>query len=84
MDLTQTEISFIADCIFKKLKDDNFLINTRCRWLTLKEAMEYAKVKSSNTILKWIDEGYIYGHKRSGHWIIDRQSIDDWFLSEKI
>jgi len=54
------------------------------RWLTLKEAMRYAKVKSPNTIIAWITEGYIYGHKRSGMWIIDRTSIDDWFLSDKL
>ena len=53
------------------------------RWLTLKEAMTYAKVKSPNTIKKWITEGYIYAHKRTGAWIIDRQSIDDWYLADK-
>jgi len=54
------------------------------RWLTLKEAMDYAKVRSPNTIIAWITEGFIYGHKRSGHWIVDRTSIDDWFLSDKL
>ena len=53
------------------------------RWLTLKEAMTYAKVKSVNTIKKWIAEGYIYAHKRTGSWIVDRQSIDDWYLADK-
>jgi hypothetical protein len=53
------------------------------RWLTLKEAMTYAKVKSPNTIKKWIAEGYIYANKRTGSWIIDRQSIDDWYLADK-
>ena len=54
------------------------------RWMTFKEAMAYAKVKSKTTMLKWINEGYIYGFKRSGEWIIDKESIDDWFLSDKI
>ena len=54
------------------------------RWLTMGEAKKYAKVKSEKTIKKWIDEGYIYGHKRSGAWIIDRKSIDDWYLSDKL
>jgi hypothetical protein len=53
------------------------------RWLTMKEAMTYAKVKSVNTIKKWITEGYIYAHKRTGSWIVDRQSIDDWYLADK-
>jgi hypothetical protein len=52
--------------------------------MTFKEAMAYAKVKSKTTMLKWINEGYIYGFKRSGEWIIDKESIDDWFLSDKI
>ena len=54
------------------------------RWLTVKEAMAYCKVKSKTTMHKWINEGYIYAHKRSGQWIIDRESIDDWFNSERI
>lgn len=53
------------------------------RWLTLREAMEYARVKSRTTMLHWINEGYVYAFKRSGDWIVDRQSIDDWYLSEK-
>ena len=53
------------------------------RWLTMKEAMTYAKVKSVNPIKKWIVEGYIYAHKRTGSWIIDRQSIDDWYLADE-
>jgi len=53
------------------------------RWLNMAEATEYAKIKSK-TMKKWLDEGYIYGFKRSGQWIIDRQSIDDWYLSDKL
>ena len=53
-------------------------------WLTVKEAMAYAKVKSKTTMFKWIHDGRIYAHKRSGEWIIDRESIDDWFNSERI
>ena len=53
------------------------------RWLTMKEAMTYAKVKSVNPIRKWIVEGHIYAHKRTGSWIIDRQSIDDWYLADE-
>lgn len=54
------------------------------RWLTTKEAMAYAKVKSKTTLLKWIHDGHIYAHRRSGEWIVDRESIDDWFNSERI
>jgi hypothetical protein len=52
------------------------------RWLTMDEAMRYAKVKSRNTMMKWINGGHVYAHKRTGEWIIDRQSIDKWFESE--
>ena len=52
------------------------------RWLTMKEALDYAKVKSVKTLKMWIEKGYIYGHKRTGNWIIDRQSIDDWYSSD--
>ena len=50
----------------------------------MNEALEYAKVKSVKTLKMWIDKGYIYGYKRSGSWIIDRQSIDDWYSSDKL
>ena len=52
--------------------------------LTMSKALEYAKIKSVKTLRMWIDKGYIYGHKRSGTWIIDRQSIDDWYSSDKL
>ena len=53
------------------------------RWLTLAEAMAYAKVKSPTTLKKWINEGLIYGFKRSGEWIVDRKSIDAWYSSDR-
>lgn len=52
------------------------------RWLTMPEALEYARVRSKTTMLKWLNEGLIYGFKRSGTWIIDRESIDQWYTSE--
>ena len=60
------------------------LIEPIGRWLTMEEAVKYAGIKTKKTMKKWLDEGYIYGHKRSGSWIIDRQSIDDWYLSDKL
>lgn len=59
------------------------MLSVQGRWLTVKEAMDYAKVKSRSTLMKWIDAGYIYAHKRTGEWIIDRNSIDDWYNSER-
>lgn len=53
------------------------------RWMAMKEAMQYARVKSRTTFMKWVNQGHVYAHKRTGEWIVDRKSIDDWFLSEK-
>ena len=77
--LNHTEIEQLADIISKRILEAQPLR----RWLTLSEAMRYAKVKSRDTIRRWIDEGYIYAHKRTGQWIVDRESIDDWFGSQK-
>lgn len=81
MQLQRSDIEAIAAILIKELCAVQVLPG---RWLTLKEAMEYCKVKHPDTIRAWINNGYIYGHKRTGQWIIDRQSIDDWFESDKI
>lgn len=82
MDLQTTLISNeLAELIANKLVKAT-QAKSYGRWLTMEEAKEYAKVRSVNTIKKWITQGFIYANKRTGTWIIDRQSIDDWFLSE--
>lgn len=53
------------------------------RWLTVKEACEYAKIKR-DTLMRWLDEGYVYGSKRSGKWIIDRTSIDSFYNQDRL
>lgn len=52
------------------------------KWLTFEEARKYAKV-SRNTLRRWIDEGLIYASKTTGEWRIDRETIDDFFSSER-
>jgi hypothetical protein len=47
-----------------------------------KETMAYAKVKSADMVKRWIDEGYNLCPRRSGEWIVDRESIDKWFENE--
>jgi hypothetical protein len=84
MELNRDDISLLADLVAERVEATVKEGMYPGRWLTLREAMDYAKVRSVNTIKRWIDQGYIYGHKRSGHWIVDRQSIDDWFLSENV
>jgi len=76
--LTDKEIKALAEELKRVIQFESI-----GRWLTMVEATEYAKIKSK-TMKKWLDEGYIYGFKRSGQWIIDRQSIDDWYLSDKL
>jgi hypothetical protein len=83
MNLNHDDIATLANVIAKEVGAVISAQSNSSRWLSLREAMEYAKVKSVNTIKHWINEGYIYGFKRSGEWIIDRESIDDWYESEK-
>ena len=50
------------------------------KWLTLAEACIYARC-SRNTLINWMESGKIYASKPdgSGTYIIDRQSIDNYF-----
>jgi hypothetical protein len=52
------------------------------RWLTFKEACEYARVKRDR-MAEMIGDGSVHGGKKKGCWIIDRQSIDDYYLTGK-
>lgn len=54
------------------------------KWLRLREACIYSR-RSRNTILEWIKCGNIYGAKPegSGEYIIDRESIDNYYNSLK-
>ncbi len=52
------------------------------KWLTLHEACIYAR-RSSNTIKKLVLEGKIYASKKGGEWIVDRESIDRYFYTER-
>ena len=84
MELTHTDIEQLADLVAAKVAAGlNVPVG---KWLTMEEAMAYAKVKSKNTIKQWIRQGRIHGFRRSGkgNWIIDRESIDDWYNSEEM
>ena len=84
MSLTNNDLERLAELVAEQVGDIVSANSCHGRWLTLREAMQYARVKSPNTIKKWIDEGYIYAFKRSGEWIVDRESVDDWYSSEKL
>jgi adenylate kinase len=81
--MNHTEIATIAEIVAREVSAKVSAMSTG-RWLTLQEAKEYAKVRSDDTIRGWIDKGYIYAFKRSGHYIVDRESIDDWYNSDRI
>ncbi|MBC8460494.1 MAG: helix-turn-helix domain-containing protein [Deltaproteobacteria bacterium] len=83
---THTEIVAIADIVAREVSSRIAALSVPGRWLNMKEAQAYAKVRSITTIKKWVNEGHIYGRPRSGRgdWIIDRDSIDKFYLEEKI
>jgi hypothetical protein len=81
--LDKKQIELIAEIVAEKL-NEHFQDAPVGRWLTMPQALEYARLKTEKTMRKWIKKGYIYGFKRSGHWIIDRRSIDDWYSSDKL
>jgi len=78
--LNRTDIETIAGLIAERVMASKPPIG---RWLSIDEAMVYAKIKSRSTIMVWINRGYIYAHKRTGSWIVDRESIDKWYQSSK-
>ena len=81
--LEKKQIELIAEIVAEKLYE-HFQDTPVGRWLTMPQALTYAKLKSEKTMRMWIKKGYVYGFKRSGTWIIDRQSIDDWYSSDKL
>lgn len=81
MELNHQEIKTLAQLLADELQGR---LAIQGRWLTRNEAVRYARV-SWNTLKKWIRQGYVYGFKRSGKgcWIIDRESIDQFFNQER-
>lgn len=50
------------------------------RWLRIPEACRYASL-SRNTIKAMLLDGRLSGERTpGGHWRVDRESIDAWFL----
>ncbi len=66
--------------VSKVVSDRSVLITMK--WLTLQEARIYAR-KCINTIKRLIEEGKIYGTKRGGEWVVDRESIDAYYNEER-
>ena len=83
MMLNHTEIKELAAVVSANVIKELINRHTVTKWLTVEEAMRYFKVKSRETIIRWIKENYIYGFKRTGEWIIDRDSIERWYNSKR-
>ena len=80
--LTNTELDAIATQLASRIIDIMESKKPTMRWLTVKQAKEYAGLKSDNTIRKWIVAGHIHANKTTGEWRIDRESIDDWLKQD--
>ena len=76
--MTRAELRYIANMVVDEIR----ACGLYGKWLTFKQAQEYAEV-SPNTLRKWINQGYIYATKPTGDWRIDRESIDDFFNMER-
>ena len=53
------------------------------RWLGITRAAGYADM-STKTLRKYILSGEIYGARKGGKWYVDRDSIDAFFLQDKV
>ena len=79
----ETIAKLVAQQVITTVTETVQMENTQPRWLTMEEAVVYAKT-SMRKLRNWVDEGYIYGFKRTGKYIVDRESIDKWYNSERI
>jgi hypothetical protein len=51
------------------------------RWLSITQACKYAGM-SEKTLMHYILGGDVYGTKKGGKWIVDRESIDSFMLAD--
>ena len=81
--LDPEQIELLAKLVAERVMETVQAGSADPRWLTIDEAMVYAKT-SKKMLRSWIDEGHIYGFKRTGRYVVDRESIDRWYNSERI
>ena len=77
------QLEALADMVALKVKETVQVAGSQPKWLTMEEAVVYAKT-SMRKLRTWVDEGYIYGFKRTGRYVVDRESIDQWYNSERL
>ncbi|MHB8880372.1 MAG: helix-turn-helix domain-containing protein [Thermodesulfovibrionales bacterium] len=52
------------------------------RWLSISQACRYCSM-STETLMKYVRKGDIYGSKKGGKWWVDKLSVDAFFLADK-
>lgn len=87
-------VEAVADRLVKKLEPviRAEVARSRSRWATLEEAKAYARIKSRETMIRYIEEGYFYGEQRPSPtgkkckwtWVVDLNSIDDAYNSGRL
>ncbi|HUI45535.1 MAG TPA: hypothetical protein VL122_06075 [Nitrospirota bacterium] len=68
--------------ILQEMIDRILLYGVAPRWLPIQVACFYAGI-GEKKILKHIENGDIYATLDGGKWLIDRASIDEYFLQDK-
>ena len=53
------------------------------RWLSLTEASKYASM-CKKTMVRYVASGDIYASRKGGKWFVDKESIDAFFLADKV
>ena len=66
--------------VTKCIKDMELL--KTMKWIGLNDACFYSR-RSITTIKKLISENKIYGAKKGGEWVVDRESIDAYYNYER-
>jgi hypothetical protein len=66
--------------VSKCIKDMELL--KTMKWIGLNDACRYAR-RSITTLKKLIALNEIYGTKRGGEWVVDRESIDAYFNRDR-
>lgn len=84
--LTRTDLETIATILAGMLREQlraEPYMPRISKGAKMHEAMKYARV-SRNTLRKWIENGDVYASKRTGEWIVDLDSIDDFYNKDRI
>ncbi|MBI9077848.1 MAG: helix-turn-helix domain-containing protein [Desulfatibacillum sp.] len=82
--MNHTDLERLADMVAARILAETRAASAPKRWMTVAETMAYVSLKSKKTIRMWINEGYVYAHRTTGKWLIDRESVDSWLEENKV